>query len=78
MTRYYFNIKDGQTILDDEGMDLPDMFAVRHEAIQSSGEMLKDMEGGKFWSGEPWKLWVTDEPEGAGNILFTLEFSVKV
>ena len=77
MARFYFNITDGETMLDDEGMEFPDLDAVRHEAVQSSAEMLKDMEGRKFWTGEPWKLWVTDRPDGHGNVVLMLEFAAK-
>jgi hypothetical protein len=31
--------------------------------------------GPTFWSGEPWKLWVTDGPNGAGATLLTLQFA---
>ena len=26
-------------------------------------------------SGEPWKLWVTDQPDGAGTTVLTLQFA---
>ena len=73
--RYYFNIKDGKAMLDEEGLELSDMEAVREEAVQSSADMLKGLAGGKFWSGEPWVLWVTDQPNFDGNTLLTLTFS---
>jgi integrase len=28
-----------------------------------------------LWRGQPWRLWVTDQPGGAGKTLFTLRFS---
>ena len=43
--RYYFNIKDGKTMLDEEGVDLNDMEAVKQEALQSSADMLKGVQG---------------------------------
>ncbi|HEY5965134.1 MAG TPA: hypothetical protein VIU42_14050 [Xanthobacteraceae bacterium] len=46
MARFYFNIQDGETLLDDEGMELPDLDAVRHEAVQSSAEMLMTWKAG--------------------------------
>jgi hypothetical protein len=52
--------------LDSEGCDLPDLSAVRHAAIATTTEVLGGIKAGPtFWSGEPWKLWVTDEPNGA-------------
>jgi hypothetical protein len=77
MPRYYFNMQDGVTMLDDEGLDLSDLDAVKEEAVQSSAEMLKGMEGARFWQGEPWRLWVTDQPNGLGNTVLTLEFSAR-
>ena len=64
--RYYFNVKDGTTMLDEEGIELDDMSAVKKEAVQSSAD---------FWTGEPWLLWVTDQPNGGGNTVLTLTFS---
>jgi hypothetical protein len=76
--RYYFNIKDGKTMLDEEGMELDSMDAVRDEAVQSSADMLKGLHGEQFWTGEPWLLWVTDQPNGGGNTLLTLTFSSRL
>ena len=76
--RYYFNFKDGKTILDDEGVEFADMEGVKKEAIQSSADMLKDVHGKHFWTGEPWVLWVTDQPNGGGNTVLTLTFSSRL
>jgi uncharacterized protein DUF6894 len=74
---YYFHLKDGQTILDSHGSDLPDLAAVRHTALATTTEMLGDMQAGpEFWSGESWRLWVTDQPDGAGTTVLTLQFAV--
>ena len=75
MPRYYYNIHDGRTILDDDGVDLPDLAAARDMAILNSGEILKNGAGPAMWAGEPWRLWVTDAPNGGGKTLFTLTFS---
>src|SRR3954464_12444336 len=76
MALYYFHLKDGVTILDSEGCDLPDLAAVRCAAIATTTEVLGGIKAGPaFWSGEPWKLWVTDEPNGAGATLLTLQFA---
>jgi hypothetical protein len=29
----------------------------------------------EFWSGEPWRLWVTDQPDGGGSTVLTLQFA---
>jgi hypothetical protein len=76
MAIYYFHLKDGATILDSEGCDLPDLAAVRRAAIATTTEVLGGIKAGpEFWSGEPWKLWVTDGPNGAGATLLTLQFA---
>lgn len=73
--RYYFNVKDGTTLLDGEGVELQNLDAVKTEAIQSSADLLKGLHGPDFWTGDPWKLWVTDQPNGGGNTVLTLTFS---
>jgi hypothetical protein len=77
MPRYYFNINDGRMILDEEGTELPSLAAAREEAIRNSGEILRNGAGPALWAGEPWRMWVTDEPAGGGKILFTLKFSAE-
>jgi hypothetical protein len=76
--RYYFNAYDGETVFDDEGMEFTDFDDVKAEAIQASVDLLKDIQGPKFWSGEPWRLWVTDQPRGGGNTFLTLIFSAQM
>ena len=76
MPLYYFHLKDGQTIFDSRASDLPDLAAVRRMAIATTTEILGGLQAGpEFWSGEPWKLWVTDEPDGAGTTVLTLQFA---
>jgi hypothetical protein len=76
MSLYYFNIKDGSTTLDDEGHELADLSAARREAVETAGRILADSED-HLWNGEPWCMWVTDQPSGGGTTLFTLEFTAK-
>jgi hypothetical protein len=71
--RYFFHVTDGYSDRDDEGTQLPDIYAAQHEAVRTSGEILRDM-GAKFWDGTEWKLEVTDEQ---GQILLTLRFSAE-
>jgi hypothetical protein len=76
MPLYYFHLKDGATLLDSEGCDLPDLAAVRRAAIATTTDVLGGIKAGPaFWSGEPWKLWVTDGPNGDGATLLTLQFA---
>ena len=76
--RYYFNVQDGAILLDDEGMEFADFSDVRNEALRTSVDMLKDVRGEGFWSGEHWRLWVTDQPNAGGNTLLTLTFSAQL
>ena len=71
MPRYFFHVYDGFSTPDEEGTELPDIFAVQEEAIRLSGELLREM-GAKFWNGTAWRLEVTDETE---RVLFILRFS---
>lgn len=75
MARYYFNVHDGNTLLDDDGVELPTLAAAREMAIVHSGEILKNGAGPAMWAGEAWRMWVTDAPSGGGKTLFTLRFS---
>jgi hypothetical protein len=74
MSRFYFHHADGRTDFDEEGTELADLNAVRAAAVKHAGEILRDgrLSDG-FWSGLPsWRLWVTDQPSGAGNTILTL------
>jgi hypothetical protein len=76
--RYYFHLKDGEVLLDDEGLELGSLAAVRKEAVQSSIDLLKGApRRSEFWAGEPWMLWVTDGPNGAGNTVLAISFSSR-
>jgi uncharacterized protein DUF6894 len=47
MPRYYFHLENGQSLLDDAGLDLADIAAAQNEALQASGELLKPNGEGK-------------------------------
>ena len=73
MPRYFFHVRDGQDLTDTEGSELPDLKAVRTEALQASGEMLRGIKGeADFWSGHDWIMNVEDE---ASRPVLTLRFS---
>jgi plasmid stability protein len=43
MSRFYFHLRDGdQFVTDDEGTDLPDLFAARREAVLCAREILAE------------------------------------
>lgn len=71
MPRYFFNIHDGETSLDEEGTDLSDPRAASVAAVAMSGELIRD-HAARFWPGHLWKLDVTDE---RGAVVFTLNLA---
>jgi hypothetical protein len=73
---YYFHIADGITILDDHGTKLPDLAAAREEALSVCREMVTGPD--HFWEGMPWKVWVTDQPNAAGETLLEIEVSATM
>jgi len=75
MPRYYFHVEDHHTTLDQEGVELRDLEAARQEALQAAGDMLRNGAGKSVWDGKPFRMWVTDQPEGRGKTFFTLRFS---
>lgn len=74
MPRYHFHLRDGQYTPDTEGSELPDTRSAQREAVKLAGAMLQE-HADKFWTGEDWRLEVTD---GAGLVLFTLQFLAVV
>jgi hypothetical protein len=70
MPRFYFDIRDGEFIPDDEGTELADLEAARIQAVMLSGALLSENPS-KFWEGEEWQLEVRDD---AHLILFILTF----
>ncbi|MCJ2069195.1 hypothetical protein MKK75_10325 [Methylobacterium sp. J-030] len=42
MARYFFDVIDGRTISDEAGIDLPDLAAVRREAVRLLPEIARD------------------------------------
>ena len=77
MALHYFHISDGETILDREGSDLPDMASVRAEAVRTCRELLNLGHGEQLWGANPWKVWVTDQPSGGGRTIATIEVAAS-
>lgn len=70
MPRYHFNIFDGQSSVDQEGTELPDIAAARREALRLSGAVIE--EAAKLHKlGEEWRMEVTDD---TGLLLFRFDF----
>jgi hypothetical protein len=73
MPRYFFNVIDGRSIIDNQGSELAGLKEARVEAIQLAGAILRD-EGDKFWKGEEWHMDVTD---ASGLSVLKLRFSAE-
>jgi hypothetical protein len=78
MPRYFFHTEDGETILDSQGMELPDLKAARAEAIRTCGEMLCHIPSAiDIDNGYPFRVWVTDQPSGGGSKMFTITVATE-
>ncbi|GLS44229.1 DUF6894 family protein [Methylobacterium brachythecii] len=72
MPRFFFNVQDGQTIMDHKGVDLSDWSTARLHAISIVGRILAE-EPERIAVDEDWLLEVSDS---TGLILFRLDFHV--
>ncbi|WP_095425364.1 DUF6894 family protein [Bradyrhizobium ottawaense] len=73
MPRFHFHILDGKALTDHEGLELPDIAAIRCEAIQFAGAVLRDHRADDIWPVEPWQMVVNDSPNpNTGRIHFKL------
>jgi hypothetical protein len=77
MALHYFHYSNGHTTLDPAGTDHPDLVSVRNEAVRALRELLNLGPTDTLWTGEPWKVWVTDRPNASGATVLTLEVSAK-
>ncbi len=68
---YHFNARDGVSIADEDGTELPNLYAARLEAIRYSGQLLSDHPDA-FRIQSEWRIEVTDE---CGMILFAIHIS---
>ena len=68
ISRYFFNVRDGTTVIDEDGTVLPDLATARKVAVRFAGDLLRNF-GRELPADEDWKVEVTDEH---GLILFTL------
>ena len=74
---HYFHISNGTVTLDTSGTDLATLADVRREAIRAFRELLHLGKDDDLWSGEPWKLWVTNQPNASGQTILTLEVCAR-
>ena len=74
-SRFYFNTENDHSELDPEGTELSDLAEARSQALALLGQMLMDADRFSPWGGKPWRVWVTDGPNGSGKVLLTLRLS---
>ncbi len=77
MPLHYFHFENGTTALDSDGINLLDLKAARIEAVETMAEIFRDGDVGVLWDGKPLRLWVTDQPNGLGQTLFTLHVTAQ-
>ncbi|HEV7878115.1 DUF6894 family protein [Bradyrhizobium sp.] len=75
MARYFFHSKNGKVTLDEEGLELADIDAVREEAYFFGRETVWATPVSEFWAGESQSVWVTDGPNATGETILRLELS---
>jgi hypothetical protein len=73
MPRYFFNVKDGHDIKDEEGTVFSDDAKAREQAIITAAEILRS-EGKTLPPHELWEMVVEDE---TGRRTLTLRFSAE-
>jgi len=71
MTLYYFHLRDGDAFVRDEtGMELEDIHAARHEALQAARDMLADqLRAGEALDGQRIEITAVD-----GRVLDVVSF----
>lgn len=59
MARYFFHIRDGDTLIEDtEGIDVPDLEAAREEAVEAAREIVAERAlEGKASEGQVFEIW---------------------
>ena len=72
MPHYFFNVYDGSSLRDDQGISLPSAHEARVTAIGLAGAILRD-DAAKIACGSEWRMEVTDP---TGMILYRLDFTV--
>jgi hypothetical protein len=77
MARYFFHVSDGTFVLDEVGVELPDVTSAQTAAIQLTAEILKDGVSGPLWNRLCWRVEVTDSPQVGGQRFFVVNFSMS-
>jgi hypothetical protein len=70
MPRYYFSLRNGRPFDDVDGLELPDIAAVREEAVGFARDMMRMEPDRRDWTN--WVVLVTDD---ANQRVLNVEFS---
>jgi hypothetical protein len=73
MPRYFFHVRDGVVMPDEDGTELPNAEAARKQAVRFAGEVLQECDE-SFWTEADWRVWVTDE---TGDTICALRFAAE-
>jgi hypothetical protein len=71
-----FHVQDDIVTIDEEGLDFPDIGSARREAIRACGGILGDV-APAILNGNTLRVWVTDQANGNGKTLFSLNVSAS-
>ena len=78
MSRYFFHTEGNHLHIDQDGTELPTFEAVRTDAMQMAGEMLREgTVSDQLPDGVPWRLWVTDGPGAAGATVVSIHILIE-
>ena len=69
MPKYHFNIADGHSPHDSEGIEVESLAVAKCEAIRMAGRIICDA-AASFWDRAEWTMTVTDD---TGLTMFTLQ-----
>jgi hypothetical protein len=73
MDRYYFNVRGDKVLDDEEGCEYASEDQAREEAIETCGEMIRDLHA-RLAKGEEWRMEVANEQR---KIVFVIRITVE-
>lgn len=76
MPRYYFHVLNGKKLIDDLGVEVPDIDAAKAEVVKYAGTVLMSEQPTDMWNGIAWEMKVTDAPSpDEGRTYLTLKLT---
>jgi hypothetical protein len=74
MTRYVFNIRDGEDIPDTIGSEYPALASLRQEALEATTDIIK----GRLLTNSDSEAWIVQVTDEAGFTVMVLSFSASI